>query len=226
MRRLVAIVVVLIVLFVVADRISVHYVQGRVADDLRQTERLTSQPSVTIHGFPFLTQLLGKLSDVEVVVHDFRRGDAIDISKIDVHLRDADVPLNDDPTVPVGHVDATVLLSYRALSSVHQGLTFGYAGGNRLRVTGSVTVGGVQVTTSASGHVDLAGNALSVGIDGVDTGSAAAADAIDVVRRVFGVRTPLPVLPFHFRLTSARATAAGIEVRGSADNVVLRLPVG
>jgi hypothetical protein len=230
MRRLLALLVVLLGLLVAADRLGVVYAQSRVASAVRQTEHLEADPTVQIHGFPFLTQLIGeRFHDVEVIVKNYRRGNAIRVSRIDVHLRDVRVAhsalTGKLDRVPVRRVDATALFSYADLTGAHQGLQFGYAGAGRVRVAGSVSAGGVRVAATAVGHVLLEANDFAVSVDSVsvagvpDAALRAAAQA--AVARAFAVVTTLPAFPFHFRLTSVRATGAGIEVAGSADNVVL-----
>lgn len=222
MRRLIGAIVVLVTLFVLADRLTVGYAQRQVAKSVQQTERLASEPSVKIRGFPFLTQLVrGRYSDVDVTVRGYQRAPAIPLEELDVHLRGARVPLaqirGTVSRVPVERVTATARIGYGAFGNAHAGLSFGYAGNNKVRVSGRVTVAGQPLRATATGRVRTVGNALSVVIDTVDPAGAAGAAA----REVFGVRTPLPALPFHFRLTSVRATPAGIELTGSADNVVL-----
>jgi hypothetical protein len=228
MRRLITTVVVLVALFVLVDRVSVSYAEHRVATTLRDTEHLESTPSVTIHGFPFLTQLArGHFGDVEVVVNNFRRGAAIDVDRIDVHLRGATVSLSDAlaggaTRVPVDRVDGTVTVSYASLSQVHPGLTFAYAGGGRVRVTGAVTVLGHRIQASGTGRMVLVSHGLSVVIDDVTGAGSAATAAINAAaRRALGVSTALSTLPFHFTLSSVRATSAGIEISGTARDVTL-----
>jgi hypothetical protein len=59
-------------LFVIADRVAVHFAQNEAADKLKTTENLATTPDVSIKGFPFLTQVLsGELDDVEVGIKDY-----------------------------------------------------------------------------------------------------------------------------------------------------------
>jgi hypothetical protein len=226
-RLLIGTAVVVIALFVVVDRIGVRVAQNRVAADVRRTEHLSSDPSVKIHGFPFLTQMVrGRYSDIEVVINDYQTNHSVPIDRIDVHLHGTEVPLSSVTgsvnRVPVHHVDAVVLFGFAALTSEHSGLRFSFAGGDQVRVSGSVHVGTLSVEASATGRVVLNGNSFGVSIDSVTVADGAARAAADAaVRRAFNVSTRVPSLPFHFHLTGVRATKSGIEVVGSADNVVL-----
>ncbi|MFF2653790.1 DUF2993 domain-containing protein [Streptomyces sp. NPDC058045] len=72
LRILLIVVVVLGGLFVAADRIALYFSEQDAADRLRSTEGLSKTPDVSIHGFPFLTQLAGgTFDDVEVSMSDY-----------------------------------------------------------------------------------------------------------------------------------------------------------
>lgn len=72
LRILLIVVVILGGLFVIADRVAVHYAEGEAADKLKTTENLARTPDVSIKGFPFLTQVVGgSLDDVEVGIKDY-----------------------------------------------------------------------------------------------------------------------------------------------------------
>jgi hypothetical protein len=187
---------------------------------------------VKIHGFPFLTQLLRqRFSDIEVTV-DHYRNRGLEADHLDVHLHGASIGLGDvtsgsGATVPVKHIDGVARLDYSTLNRLHNGLSFAYAGANQVRVTGSVTAGGVAVQASATGRVALDGDGFSVAIGSVSSPGNPVGSVIDAaIRRTFAVHTSLPSLPFSITLKSVRATSAGIEVSASADNVTLSSRVG
>ncbi|MFI1004512.1 DUF2993 domain-containing protein [Streptomyces galbus] len=86
LRILLIVVVVLGGLFVLADRLAVHFAEGEAADKLRTNENLASTPDVSIKGFPFLTQVAGgSLDDVEVGIKDYeaKTGDGGETLRID-----------------------------------------------------------------------------------------------------------------------------------------------
>lgn len=64
--------IVLAVLFVIGDRVAKAYAQNMIAGKLQSQANLSAKPSVTIEGFPFLTQ---------VAAHDVRK---VDISASNV----------------------------------------------------------------------------------------------------------------------------------------------
>ncbi|MGW8384606.1 LmeA family phospholipid-binding protein [Streptomyces albidoflavus] len=91
LRNLLIVVVVLGGLFVIADRLAVNFAEGEVADRLKASGSMNTDPEVTIHGFPFLTQVVGSgLEDVEVSVKEFDAttdGKSVRIADLNAHLR-------------------------------------------------------------------------------------------------------------------------------------------
>ncbi|GAB2994085.1 DUF2993 domain-containing protein [Streptomyces pseudoechinosporeus] len=71
LRILLIVTVILGGLFVIADRVAVGFAEDEAADKLRTSEGLASTPSVSIKGFPFLTQVVGgELDEVEVGIQN------------------------------------------------------------------------------------------------------------------------------------------------------------
>ena len=54
---LVAVLVVLAVIAVIADQVAKSYAQGQVAQQVQQSAKLSAKPSVSIGGWPFVTQI-------------------------------------------------------------------------------------------------------------------------------------------------------------------------
>lgn len=92
LRVLLIVVVILGVLFVVVDRVAVHFAQNEAADKLKTTENLARTPDVSINGFPFLTQLAsGELDDVEVGIKDYDAATGSGTRKIRIDDLEADM---------------------------------------------------------------------------------------------------------------------------------------
>src|SRR5690242_11881533 len=95
MRITLILVGILLVLALVADRVSVRIAQSAVADKVQSQLSLPEKPSVTAHGFPFLTQLFGgRYEDLEVTAHGVK---AQQFSNLTVHanLRGVHAPFSD-----------------------------------------------------------------------------------------------------------------------------------
>src|SRR6266536_4742447 len=56
LRNTIIVVVALLVVLVGLDRLAVFYVQGKIASEI-QDQGFPSKPDVTVHGFPFLSQV-------------------------------------------------------------------------------------------------------------------------------------------------------------------------
>lgn len=242
-RRIIAAVVVLVllVLAVVGDRVGASIakkvmrekVEASVAENLEPGQTPPTVRSVSIGGFPFLTQVLfGKYKDIGVAL-DGIPTPGPRIASVDAHLHGVHVPLGDAISdnvgqVPVDKVEATVLMTYEDLNAYLADQPGAIVlepvdGGRSVRITATVSVpllgeqqiGGVATFSVQDSRVTLVPESLELagsvnfGIDipgGLSLGS---------------VELPLPQLPFDVRIEKAGTTSAGLELSGSARDVVL-----
>jgi hypothetical protein len=229
MRRIVGTVVVLIAVLAGLDRVAVLYAQSRVAANIRVSQQLSGTPHVTIHGFPFLTQLFGgTYDDIEASMSDVHRG-SLTLTRIDVHLHRAHVPFGDVMSnsvnsVPVERIDGTVTIGYADLADAGRtGLTLAYDGKGGVRVTGTVRAGGAGITAEATGRIATEGRRIAVTVDHVTVaGQPAPAAVAAAVRQTFSFSVALPSLPFDIELRSVQATARGIVVAAVGHGITLR----
>lgn len=95
MRRLVVSLLVVVALLVVADRVSLWAAQRDVAKRLQADAHLHATPKVEIHGFPFLTQLIGgDYHDVDIRMSGLDAG-ALPVDTLAVHLQGAHISIGD-----------------------------------------------------------------------------------------------------------------------------------
>lgn len=151
MRRLLVVLAVLVALFVAADRVAVGFAERAVALRIEAAEHLSSRPSVSIGGFPFLTQAVaGRYDDVAVTMAGLPRGE-LRLTRLSVHLHGAHVSL---AAILGGHVDgvrvdsgsATTFVSYSDLDAAlaRDGLTASYGGSpGMVRLTSKLGLSGV-----------------------------------------------------------------------------------
>src|SRR3954469_3671187 len=93
--RLVKILLVFVViiggLFVAADRVAVNFAEDEAASRAQQTQGLTTKPTVSIKGFPFLTQVLAKkLDEVDVTADGVQAeaaGQSLRIDRFEADLK-------------------------------------------------------------------------------------------------------------------------------------------
>lgn len=210
-RRLLIALAVIVALLVVADRVAVASADHVVAGRIQAEQGLDSRPSVSIHGFPFLTQAIGgTYTDVTLTMHDLRRG-GVPVRTLSVRLRGVHVPLRAVlsqrlHSVPIDHATATVLITFADLNAFldPRHLHVDAASGGRLRVTGSVTLLGRTLSASGTGRLDVKGDDVVVGVGhGLD------------------FTIPLGSLPFRIVLVGAHATSQGVVVTATASGLVV-----
>ncbi|MGY1855316.1 LmeA family phospholipid-binding protein [Modestobacter sp. SYSU DS0290] len=229
MRTLLVLVLLLAGLLVVADRVGVAVAEDQVAGQLAERGGLSGEPEVDITGFPFLTQAVaGEYDRVRIQLTAEQLGQPAGTSA-EVSLSGVQVPLSDVVSgsvqeIPVDRVDGTATLSYALLSQQLGGDTaLRPAGGDRLEITRTLDVLGVEFPVSATGTVSLDGQDLVVD---VAQASAVGIDvpgfAVDRATDLLDFRYTVPELPFGLQLTGVDAQDDGVHVQVEANDTVLR----
>jgi hypothetical protein len=214
LRRVLVTVAVLVVLFVVADRVADYVAERTAADRIKESQNLTSSPSVDIAGFPFLTQLAaGDFDEIIVSAQDLPVGDAarqLELAHLKVVLHGVSSSRNFS-TLHADSAVATARITYEQLSRT-LGVHITYAGNGRVRATASVTVLGRTLSGSITSRPRLRDSALSFGNTRIDGAGNLVAQLTDVLNRVFDVEIPLTNIPFRVQVRSLQADADGITV--------------
>jgi len=195
-RRFLFSCLVAVALLVVADRAGLWAAQHDVAKRLQADAHLHATPKVEIHGFPFLTQLIGgDYHDVDIRMSGLD-SNSLRIDKLTVHLHDAhvsigDVLSQDRSRIRVDQAAATLTLTWPDLEAAIRR-----------------SVGDVATRRFAEQAV------TGVSVSGANT---------LLLHSTFG-NLPLEIrgLPFGIRLTSAKTTRSGVEVTGRAEGLTLR----
>jgi hypothetical protein len=220
-------VIVLAVLLVVADRVAAAVAERQIAQKVQSSQELSRRPSVTIEGFPFLTQVLAnRYPTVTLVAQGFTVGN----SDRTVRLSELNARLHDVRTVDhfsgatAKTADGTAVLSYRDLSQA-LGVTVSYAGGGRVQASNSVKVLGQTVTGTASADVGVAGgdeltfSSIRVGVPQV--GISVPEQLTKQFSSVFENKLSLRGLPFHLRIQQLVATEDGVRIAATARDLTL-----
>ncbi|HEY2296711.1 MAG TPA: LmeA family phospholipid-binding protein [Jatrophihabitans sp.] len=236
LRRTTIVLFVVLALLAIADRLAAHIASSQaVSQIVQQSQGLTSRPTVTFGGFPFLTQVaFGRYSDIHVGISGITATNAPRIEQIDAHLHGAHIPLstvidNKLAKIPVDHVTAAVTLRYADLNAflAHQPGDIKLAGRDgAVEVTGTMNESGQTVTVRGSAKfgveddgVVITPTSLRVAGGGLPGGLG---DLLGSVASAFPpIPVSLPDLPFNLRLTSVQSNATGLVVGGAADSVVL-----
>jgi hypothetical protein len=204
--------IVLAVLFVVGDQIAKAYAQNMIASKLESSSGLTTKPSVTIEGFPFLTQL---------AAHDIR---TVDISASNVQAEKLDITsvkatatgvhLNSSFSgATIDHISGTALISFTSLVNATgaQGVTVTAdpAGGpNAANVNLGPLTATARITQTGPSQITVTVQSLD-GIAGSLLGS------------LPDYKINVPKLPAGLQVQGVSVTSQGITIKVAAQHTTL-----
>ncbi|WP_369223562.1 DUF2993 domain-containing protein [Streptomyces sp. R39] len=239
LRILLIVVVVLGVLFVIVDRVAVHFAQGEAADKLKTTEGLASTPDVSIKGFPFLTQVAsGTLDDVHVGIKEYdaatgTAGKTIRVEDLNADMKDVTFT-GDYSSATAKTATGTALVSYDELlknaKSAPTDLGLGFTGqvvgladggDGRIKVTLDVTVpGGAHQKVPVLSTVAVKNNTVQVHADNLPK-LAGVSLLEDRFRQASDFRQAIDQLPGGIKLDKVQAVQNGVEIAVRGSNVRL-----
>ncbi|WP_329176168.1 LmeA family phospholipid-binding protein [Streptomyces sp. NBC_01477] len=227
-RIVLVVVVVLGGLFVAADRIAVSVAQNKAAERAQATEGLDHKPSVSIKGFPFLTQAAsGKLDDVTIKAKDIAAnggGETLRIATFNADLHGVKFS-NSYRTAVADSADGAAFITYADLSkAAPPGVSVSSAGTSAdgkamVKLTG--TIPGIGVKISVLSQVTVRG-ADSIGLHAENLPKELTALGLeDNVRQEIDFVRQLTHLPSGISLTSLTTSPEGISVAAGGKHVVL-----
>jgi hypothetical protein len=204
------IVLVLVVLFVVADRVAVAYAENRAAQKM-QSQGFPTKPNVTIKGFPFLTQVAARrINNVHISASNVKEGPVTLSFTADA----TDILLNPGyQSGTISHVTGTGVIPFsnvaKAFGGGGSGLTVSSAGGNNIKM--SLNIAGFNV--SMTGSIEQTGpNTIKVHLNppsGIPVSLPIPSD--------FTIQ--IPKLPLHVTIQSVRVTSRGVVVHASGSDI-------
>lgn len=226
LRILLIVTVVLGGLFVLADRLAVHFAEGEAADKLKSTENLATTPDVSIKGFPFLTQMAsGSLDDVEVGIKDYQadtgtKGGTIRIDDLKATMKGVEFS-GDYSSATADSASGSATIAYdqllNAMKDEPVDLPLGYTGkvtslsyGGAGKVKATVVVAGVPVPVL--GTVTTQGNTVRVRADGLPRFADRAIDVSEV---------KIGDLPGGVQLDKVEAQQDGVQITVKGSDVRL-----
>ncbi|MFF4550372.1 DUF2993 domain-containing protein [Streptomyces sp. NPDC001406] len=226
LRIFLIVVVIIGGLFVIADRVAVHFAEGEAADKLKATESLAATPDVSIKGFPFLTQVAGgSLDDVEVGIKDYEAAtgngaEKIRIDDLKAHMKGVDFS-GDYSSATAADASGTATIAYDQLLNAVKNdpvdlplgatgkvTSLSYGGNGKVRAT--VVVAGVPLPVL--GTVTAQGNTVKVHADGLPRFGNQALDVSEV---------KIDQLPGGIKLDKVQAAKDGVEITVKGSNVKL-----
>jgi LmeA-like phospholipid-binding len=239
-RRLVAVLVIVTALLVGADFAARALAQSVMADRLRAGQQLAATPTVSVSGWPFLTQALRGSYDEIVVTSPgtlastgATAAGVPALQHLEAHLRQVTAPLSllngGSSTVRVGSATATATVTYAQLASTLRAripeltqIQLSDGGNGAVAVRAVVTAYRVTVPLQTTATVTLSGEHVTVRVDPGALAEQSPTTAATVTK-LLTVSLTVPRLPYSLAIHSVRATADGIEVSAQAAAVALQL---
>ena len=153
--------IVIVVLLVVSDRVANAFTESQMASQVQSSLGLSAKPDVTIHGFPFWTQLAARdFKNVTITASNETAskagtGDrALEISSLNATLDG--LHIHGTSSATVDQFNATALITFQALKTVGgipQGVTLTSDGGNQIKA--SLSLG--PFSASAAAEITVSG---------------------------------------------------------------------
>ncbi|MFD7527155.1 DUF2993 domain-containing protein [Streptomyces sp. NPDC059849] len=224
LRILLVIVVVLGGIFVAVDRAAVYFAESEAAGRVKVTGASIGSTDISIKGFPFLTQVVGKqLDEVDVEmtgIETATNGHRLRITRMDAALHD--VKLSEGySSATAARATGTAVISYKDLTeAASEGVAVEYGGNNKVKVTGTVDVLGNPVTRSVLSTVTLVdGHTLRVHADEVPGKGIPGLEAL--VRKKSDFDREVGGLPSGLKLQKIQPTEDGLEISVAGTDVQL-----
>ncbi len=216
MRKFLVALVILVVVLVVIDRASVLIAEREIGTRLQSAYDLPARPGVSVHGFPFLTQVAtGHYQEIDVSIKA-ASADGVRLHDIAARFTGVHAPLSllfgqNSGQVTASQATGTAVIPYSQVQSrLPRGIKLAADGGS-LRVTGRTALGSVtgiaRLGVTKSG-ISVTPEHLTVG--GISAGELAGR---------FSFVIPVGELPLHLSVTAVRVTPGGLVVAATGHDV-------
>ncbi|MER6575050.1 DUF2993 domain-containing protein [Nonomuraea sp. NPDC001023] len=220
MRKLIIFLIVLVVLFVVVDRVAVAGVERDLSNRIAAATDLSGTPKVTIEGIPFLTQAVsGHYPEVRFDLGTLTYG-GVPVKNLRGVAYDVTAPLSDvlqnRADVRAGRVTVSGVLTRATIDKyAPRGIKIS-GNGRRLVASGEVTVGVQKVQFTAEMRVDVADGAIRLQAEKIQ-------GVPDQLARFVTYTIPFKGgLPFDVKITGVKNVADGLEFSAEASDVPIR----
>lgn len=215
-RRVVILIIVLLAILGLLfglDRAAAYYASGRIATKL-QAQGFPAKPSVSVEGFPFLTQLLGHhLDGVKVTARKFPVGP---VTASSVNIQASNITLDSGyQSGTIAQVTGTGLITFASLAKLPSlaavpGLKLSSAGPHLVKLSANLQI----LAASAIARVRLASPHEIV--LGLVSASGVPASLLGPIRHLI---VPIPRLPLGLVVHSVSVTPQGVVIAVTGSNV-------
>ena len=248
MRRLVVALVALVVLIgvlVLVDLGAAAYTEHRVAEALREGQGLPTDPTVSVAGFPFLTQLVaGRYQQVEVGTADATAPGLGPVS-VTGTLRDVAVPASQVLSGSISTVTAAAVHTQVRVPATTLGQKLGVpdlqlapaaataapgGAGSGVVLTGTVSAGFLSEVVSVQADLSVADGGIVVRATDVALGRPGGAQTrlptflAPLVLQRISRTIPVGRLPFDVAPTAVSVQGSDLVLDGDGTDVTLAAP--
>lgn len=211
-------IIVLLILATIGDRVANAVAENEIATQFVKNG-FPVKPSVTIEGFPFLTQLIAH--DIHVIDISASNVPAGPVTITSVKGKMTGVHLNSSFNGgKVDHITGTVFVSFASLAAAGgggtgTGITMSADGSDMVKITAEVA--GQPIDTEVA-KVTETGNEVNVEVQ-------PSSSPLSGLLTSFGSYSfTIPKLPAGLRVTGVAVTSQGITVSAAASNTTLTQP--
>jgi len=227
LRNTIIVVLALLVLLVVGDRLAVLYAQSQVAQQFKEQGGFEGTPSVSIKGFPFLTQVIAHNIHEITITSDKIKAGPVTITNLDADI--TNIKLNGAFTAgTIGHLDGKALIPFTGLTSalggalgggsglgdlgdLASGVTIKSAGGNKIKASFDLLVVSGSATLKVTRQP---GNKIHIQL--VSSSGDLPSEVTDQLK---DLTVPIPALPLGMKIQRIHVNAQGISIHVTGDNV-------
>ena len=207
-------IVVFLLLLVGADRVAAAVTENAMASRFQTQMSLSGKPSVSIQGFPFLTQLAARDFNTVVVTGHNLTDNQLDLASIDVVAHGLHIQGTNSATIDSLNGSVTITLaSIAGAAGVPGSITFTPAGGDTVNATIDVPVLGketAQATVTRQGSDKIHVHVTNAG--GIPT---------DLLGSAADFTVTIPNLPAGVTVQSVAVTSAGVQVNFTGSHTTL-----
>jgi hypothetical protein len=208
--------IVIVLVLVGGDRAANAYTEDQMASQIQSSLALSGKPSVTIQGFPFLTQLAARtFNTVDVTASNETAGPGgqLEIASLTATLHG--MHIHGLKSATVDQFTASALVTFTALAhagGIPQGITLAANGPNQIKATVDI----LGLSSDATAKVTQVGND-KINVKVTDFNGVPA----DVLGNLTDFTFSIPKLPAGVKIQSISVTQQGLRITASGRNTTL-----